>query len=499
MGKLFVGILLALLLASVGTYLTAPPDQTERPIVFWKSDANPQRFDQINIFHDWLLKNNYRDKYNKPVMELQLDSANNQSKLIQAVSGVGGDVMDAKVSEFYPLGVLSDISKEAKELSFGLNSTYPGLKQSLFVDGKQYGYPCNVSAAGLWCNADTFEKYKMKAPPEIWDPKKFEEIGKKFVKRANEGKERREFFFCSGCQINFLTPISRSEGLDMFNETLTKCVLDDPRYVKLLKLLYKWTYEDHIFPSAAEVLSMNTESGYGGSSFSQFQSGNFAMIYTGRYCLIRFREFKRQINLSLSRIPQYKFQNAIIRTRSAILYKGSKYKDLAKLFFAYLADKEYNDYIIHGSDGLPPNPKYALNNPEYLRPKKYPNEGNTHERELNWAMTIALPEPYSPYYKSTGMDWQKYAMEKYFNSLCNAEEAAAETEDRINSAIRTTVNANEHLKKSYLQDCDLQKKIEKRRKSGEKIPASWIKNPFYLAYYASKGMLANGAAERKAE
>jgi multiple sugar transport system substrate-binding protein len=223
------------------------------------------------------------------------------------------------------------------------------------------------------------------------------------------------------------------------------------------------------------------------------------MVYTGRYCLVRFREFKRQINLTLSNIPQYDFQNAIIRTRSAILYKGSKHKDLAKLFFAYLSDKEYNDYIIRGSDGLPPNPKYALNNPEYLRPEKYPNEGNTHERELKWAMTIALPDSYSPYYKSTGMDWLKYAMEKYFNSLCNAEEAAAETEDRINATIKTTINANEHLKKRYLQDCKLQKKIDECKKKGQKIPASWIKNPYYLAYYASKGMLANDAVERTAE
>ncbi|OGV32404.1 MAG: hypothetical protein A2020_00730 [Lentisphaerae bacterium GWF2_45_14] len=470
--------------------MTQPQRQTERPVIYWKSDANPQRYDQIELFNKWLVKNGHVDKNGKPIVELRLDSANNQSKLIQAVSGVGGDIMDAKMSEFQPLGVLADISDDAKKLGFGLDATYPGLKQSLFVDEKQYAYPCNVSVAGLWCNVDAFKKYEIGVPPEIWTPKEFERIGKEFVKQANANKERREAFFCSGSQKAFAIAICRSEGLDMFNETLTQCTLDNPRYIKILKLLYKWTYEDHLFPSAAELLSMNTESGYGGSAFSQFQSGNYAMLYIGRYCLIRFREFEQKIKLSVSRIPQYDFQNMIICTRSATLYRGSKRKDLGTLFFAYLADKEYNDYIIRGSDGLPPNPQYALNNPEYLHPAKYPNEGNVHERELKWAMTIALPEPYSPYYKSTGMDWQQYAIDKYFNNLCTAEEAAAETQTRINGEIKTTIDANPHLEKQYLQACELQKKIDEYKKAGKKIPNAWIKNPFYLAYCRANGTLA---------
>ncbi len=497
MGKLFIVILTLLILASVATVMTESRRQTEHTVIYWKSDANPQRYDQIDLFHHWLKENGHVDKNGRPVVELRLDSANNQSKLIQAVSGVGGDIIDAGTNEFQPLGVLRDLTEDARELGFDSGASYPGLKQDLFADGRQYAYPCNVGVAGLWCNVDAFAKYHMKPPPEIWTPEEFGRIGREFVKRANAGKKRRDVFFCSGCQLGLLDPMGRSEGLDMFNETLTACILDDPRYVKILKLVHKWTYQDGLFPTAAEVLSMNTESGYGGANFSQFLNGGYGMMLTSRYCLIRLREAESPITLSASRFPEYDFQNMIIRARTATLYRGGKHPELAKLFFAYLADKEYNDYIIEGSDGLPPNPKFAINNPIYLHPEQYPNEGDTHARELNWAMTIALPQPYSPYCKSIGINWQKYVLEKYFNGLCTAEEAAAETQNRINASIQTTVNANKRLKKRYLKNCELQKKIDAYKKAGKKLPESWIRSPYYRAYYKAKGMMAETKGTKK--
>jgi multiple sugar transport system substrate-binding protein len=468
--------------------MTKTADYHGEPVIYWKTDANPQRYEQIELFHRWLIKRKHTNGSGRPIVELRLDAANNQSKLIQAVSGVGGDILDASVIEFEPLGVLARISESGSD-NYNLKGTYPALKPMLFSRDSQYAYPCNVSVKGLWCNLDMLSKNGVAGPPEEWTPEEFERIGKEYVKRANHGLSRRTYYFCSANRKEFSLPIIRSMGLDVFNESMTACALDDARYVKVLKLIKKWTYEDNLFPSASEVISMNTDAGYGGTSFSQFISGKFAIIYTGRFCLIRFRELSRPINMSLSRIPQYTFQNMLISSRTATLYRGSRNKELSRLFFDFLADKDYNDYIIAKSDGLPPNPRFAIGNPAFLNHPGYANEGNTHRRELEWAMTIALPSPFSPYYKSTGMDWQDYCMDKFMNHLCDAMTAATETCKRINMAIMTTVETNPRLRKQYLLDMELQKRIDAKKAASEKIPVSWIRNPFHYAYYQSTGML----------
>jgi multiple sugar transport system substrate-binding protein len=490
---LFFFILGILTVFSFYILLSQPEQQTDRPVIYWKSDANPQRVDQIKLFNQWLVKHSYVDSRGRPVVELKLDSANSQSKLIQAVSGVGGDIMDAVIPQFQPMGVLTDLSKDAKELDFGVNRTYPGLTDSLLIDGKQYGYPCNVNVAGLWCNADTFKRFNMAPPPEIWNFQKFEDIGKEFVKRANAGKKRQEIFFgenpVGSNGETFLTVMYRSMGLDDFNETRTRCILNDSRYIDVLKLIYKWTYQDHLFPSAAEESSMSSEAGYGSSSFAHFQSGKYAMIITGRWCLIRMREFNNIARKTLSRFPQKDFQNMQIAARTATLYAGSRHKKYARLFFAFLADREYNNNIISGADGLPPTPEYVLGNPDFENPPDHPDEAEVNKTELKWAQTIALSTPYSPYFKTTGINWKKYGIDKYFNQLASAEDVAAEIQQRINASILETVNSNPELKKQYDMDTKIQQQIDEYKAAGKKIPVKWIKNSFHLKYYRSINML----------
>lgn len=495
MKKLFLIILGALLAMSAYVRLTQPEQQTDRPVLYWKSDPNPQRYDQIDLFQQWLVKHGHIDGKGRAVVEVRLDSANTQSKLIQAVSGVGGDLMDCDVPEFQLMGVLTDLTEDGEGLGFGLDHTYPGLGDLLAVDSRLYGYPCNVNVVGLWGNVGTFRKYGMPPPPEVWDPDTFERIGKEFVQRANAGKRHREVFFTenpTGGWVGdrFLVTMYRSRGLDDFNETRTRCILNDPRYIAVLKRVYKWTFEDHLFPTAAEESSMSAEAGYGGSKLSQLQHGRYAMIAIGRWCLIRIREFEDPPELCLSRFPQSaEFPNMVISARRAALYAGSRHKHYARLFFAYLAGEEYNHYIVKGADGLPPNPAYAFGNPAFERPKQYPNEANTSAIELGWARNLAMSMPYCRYARATTAKWKKYGVEMLFNDKGTAEEAAEEIENRINAVIERTVEENPALRVGYENDLKLQAKIDARKAAGKKLPATWIKNPFYLAYYRARGMI----------
>jgi multiple sugar transport system substrate-binding protein len=494
MKKLFVTILSLLALLSYYIRISQPEQQADRPVLYWQSDPNPQRYDQIELFNQWLLRNGHVDAEGRPMVELKLDSANTQSKLIQAVSGVGGDLMDAPVKVFQPMGVLADLTEAGQALGFGVEKTYPGLENDLKVDGRLYGYPCNVNVVGLWSNVDTFAAYGMEPPPEIWDPETFGRIGREFVARANKGKDRQEIFFSenpSGGWMGerWLATMYRSQGLDDFNETGTRCILDDPRYVEALQYLYDWTFVDNLFPSAAEASSMSAESGFGGGGLSNLQNGIYGMIIIGRWGLIRLRESASPPRLSLSRFPMGSFENMIIGSRNATLYAGGKHPEAASLFFAFLADTEYNQYIVNGADGLPPNPEYALGNPAFERPDAYPNEGDTSAVELKWARTIGLGEPYSKYYKIGGTNWKKYGLDMLMNNKGTAAEAAEEVARRINDAIERNLKSNPDLLPQYEADVALQKKIDSYKAEGRKIPAAWIKNPFYLNYYRSQGMI----------
>lgn len=221
------------------------------------------------------------------------------------------------------------------------------------------------------------------------------------------------------------------------------------------------------------------------------------MIVMGRYCLIRFREDEektgRDINFAVSQLPMYEFKNLPISSRSAVLYKGSKYKELGLLFLEFLASREYNQYIIDMADGLPPNLDVVRDSIPEIE-KQRPNERDTSALEFQWAETIAIPGNWSPYVKTGTTNWLQNSLNRYFNDRATLEEAVAFLEDRYNFEIENSKEANPKVMKQWEEDWAIQQKIDEYKKLGKKIPVQWIKNPFYVKYYRAKGMLDEGAA-----
>ena len=223
------------------------------------------------------------------------------------------------------------------------------------------------------------------------------------------------------------------------------------------------------------------------------------MIASGRYVNMDLRRFRSgPVALSFSQFPEYGFKNLVFLSRNTAVYKGSKHKEYAKIFLLFLASREYNDIIIRDSDGLPPNPKWAENNPEYRTPPGREYEGNLHANELKWARTIALPESLSPYYPLAD-NKIRYAYERVAGGLSTPEEALALANRAIAHAIRETVAGTASLREQYERDCALQRKIDEYRQSGRKLPAEWIRNTFLRKYYRDNGMLAGETKEAPAQ
>ncbi|RMD76830.1 MAG: carbohydrate ABC transporter substrate-binding protein, partial [Lentisphaerae bacterium] len=480
---LFLICLAGLTVASIVTYNMQPEAKSKVPILYWVTDPNPARELQIATFKKWLAK-----QQGAPKFEVRVDSANNdQSKaVIQGVSGVAGDLLDhcfgARLDYYTQIGLLLDVTEDAKKLGFDPSKTYPSIRPEITINGRQYTFPCNVYAKMLWVNKATFERFQQPLPPRHWNIETFEKMGKAFVTKANAEQKYRRYFYVNDMPSNLMY---WSLGLDVFNETMTKCILDDPRYVRVLKLIWKWTNEDHLIPTSAERQSFATESGYGGATFQLFNSGNYAMVWCGRYALIQFRKFGK-MKLDVVYPPNFEMEVTEIGTRATGVYAAGKYREMAKYFLAYLASRDYNMNIVHDADALPPNPAFTKTE-EFLRPKDYPNEWGCHEQFAQAAINIGIPRTRSPFVLATTtfrLIWQ--GEDAFKSGVKTAEEVSRETARRINEAIELTLRENPRLRPYYQEQLALQKKIDEYRRQNRKVPLKWILNPFYRKWYKFK-------------
>lgn len=485
--KIFaLGVFTALSLATLGTFVIRQKAAGNLPVLYWVTNANPARVKQVETFQAWLKKNGY------PEFELRLDSANNDlsKKLIQGVSGMGGDIMDVITNDMMPYlaesGIIEDITVPAENMGFGVRNTYPSLAAALQFRGAQYGYPCNVNVDLLIVNRAAFRKAGMEPPPETWDFATFERIGREYVDKANQGKKGERYFFTSATNAEVV--LRRSYGLDIFNETMTGSLLADPRNAAMLEKLKQWTEEYRLIPSAADASSFAGESSGGGLDFPIFKRGYYAMLYSGRY-IIHPARLSGETDYTVSQPPYAEFPNALIGARAASIYRGSKHPELAAYFLRFLASPEYNALITEDGDGLPPLPA-AAREPGFLSPPDHANEKDFHGPFARAAETIAIPYSVSPYvnpYLVRRID--RDYLDAFKSSLFPAEECGRRAAAEIDAEIAKSLEEHPKLRPAFERDREVQAQIDARKAEGRKIPRSWVKNPFYLKYYEAKGLL----------
>ncbi|MEE2659914.1 MAG: ABC transporter substrate-binding protein [Candidatus Latescibacterota bacterium] len=498
MRKLTLICFLVLAVSAVGTWLTEPDMNSEVPVLYWATDPNPARIQQVADFHDWLVENGHTTRDGKPRLELRLETdAADRKGIIQGVSGVSADIIQCDVRWYQSIGLLADMTEEANRLNFGIDQTYPALEPLLAVDGRQYGFPCNVNVMALWNNLETFEKIGMKPPPKTWDWDTFERIGKEFVEKANPPGQRQSVFFLNRFQHAYLVrTLHRSLGVSEFNETMTGSGLNRNGYAQTLARIYKWTYVDHIAASAAEESAFSTESGYSGAGLNLFQNGHYGLYTIGRWILIRLREFEKPPRVAVSHFPYAEFPNAVIGTRVAAVYKATRYPEEGALFLAYLASEKYNMGIVHSSDALPPGPRYTQLE-AYTRPPEWPNEWGAHEIPAEGAETIAIATSISPYVPvATVVRYKEKALEEVMANLATPEAAAAEAARRIDAEIQLTLQESPSLRRRYEQESEIQAKIDRFLVEGRPIPIGWIRNPFHRVYYLAKGLVDTSRSQR---
>lgn len=484
---------LALLAWGAAIYASYPTTRSEVPVLYWTTGYTEARFTQIDAFKAWLADQGLVTPAGTPILDVRLDAANDDlaKKLIQGVSGVAGDIIDvrggARLRYFAELGMLTDVTDHARAMGFDPAHTYPTMASEFVVDGRQYGFPCNVFVNLYWVNEDAFRRFNQPPPPTQWTLDEFERRGRAFVAAATPPGQPRRYFFADRVDTRQLF---RSMGLSAFNETLTRCTLDDPRFARALALERRWTHELHLLPSAADRAAFATRGGGAGEhARALFAQGHVALYHGNRWASVQLRQLDAG-PLDVVHPPHDHFPNAFGGARTATIYRASPHRDLALHFLRFLASEPYNRQIIADGDALPPNPRFT-ELPEFRQPPEHPNEWGCHERFAHAAHTIAMPGVYSPFVLDAIVQRHLHdARDACLAGLLSPDQAARQAARRVNAEIERTIHDDPDAAARYRRLLQQQDRIDRLRERGEPVPLDLIANPFHRRYYAHMGWSA---------
>ncbi|QYM80317.1 extracellular solute-binding protein [Horticoccus luteus] len=490
MQRTFLVCLLTLSAASAALYWTLPEQRAGRPLLYWVTQDDPVKRETIELFYQW------RAQRGLPPVEVRIDSANVDptKKLVQGVSGVGGDLIDVyelQLEMLQATGMLADLTDVAQRMGFGPDRTYAMARDDVMVQGRQYGFPRNVEVTLCWINRDTFARYGVPEPPTRWTWDEFEALGKRFVAAANPPGTKHRVFFLSRIWRDTLR---RSCGAATFNETQTRCVLDTPASIEMLRRLYRWTIEERLMPTQEEDRAFAADASGWDAAFALFAAGRYAMLYEGRWALIRLRP-RGDLNL---RVVE-PFNNGFPVTQGGAglvsIFAGTKHPQEAAEFLQFLTSKDFNLLVARSGDSLPPVPAYAQTE-AFLHPAGHPNEWGVHAEFAKAGHTIAITASKSPFVLPMMVDRiDTEVVDAMLAQRLSPEAAARELTDRLNGEMALNVKQDPALRKLYDERMALQHAIDGRRAAGQRVPAAWIADPYQRALYRAHGWLEEGAAK----
>ena len=525
---ILAAILALLCVVSLGVYASLPGNAAGVPILYWVSDPSAAKDEQVRLFGDWMRRNHPEAK-----VDLRLDASSTgiQKQVVQGVSGVAGDLIDAynggEVRYFRAVGLNSDITDAAEAGGFSVDKTYPAIRDDLTIpdekgERRQYAFPCNVANQRFIVNLDALAAVDMPPPPGRWTVDEFERYGRQYARRLAEPGRFRDGRPRYLVDVVEHQQLARTYGIDLFNETLTGPGMDQVAYTadgpaaymgfaEMLRRLYDWTYgPDHFMPSPSDLTALSSGAGFGGAQLAAFARGDFALQYGGRWYLIRYRQINKDrvagglppLRLDSCETPYAIWPNVRVFERASMLYSGSPHKDLALHFFEFLASKEFNDNVIDNADGLPPVPAFTRS-AAYLRPAEdaergiYPQtEWKLHEAFLKDVETIGVADSFSPFvlYNVADKERQRVVDRVMSRDMAHddaARAAAARIRQRVDESL-ARLPADDPLRQQFAAWSEDQTKIDAIKARGGKIPASLIHNGFHLKYYAAVGMLDAG-------
>lgn len=259
------------------------PSLAEVPTLVWSTDDNPARPLQCALFRRWHLR-----EYGEPI-DIITDPSNRDitKAIVQCVAGAGPDVIEAygpaQLQQIVATGLAYDVTEQARQRDFGVDRVFRTAVPSISIDGRQYGFPCNIGYTVLFYHRDLFRRAGIGEPPRTWS---FAELAGVCDRLVESGVVERPFVY-----VNF-TPwdMTLSLGIDFVGEDLVASRFDRPESVAALQTYVDLVYERKISPTPAEAASKATSGGANMNADAQsasasafFMNKDAAMVIDGRW------------------------------------------------------------------------------------------------------------------------------------------------------------------------------------------------------------------------
>jgi ABC-type glycerol-3-phosphate transport system substrate-binding protein len=259
----------------------------DAPTLIWSTDDNPARQVQCQLFREWHLRT-----YGEPV-DIRTDPSNRDitKAIVQCVAGRGPDLIESygpeQLRQFVEAGVALDVTDEAREQGFALDSVFDAAKPSMAVRSPagvwaQYAFPCNVGYTVLFFHRDLFEEAGVPMPRGPWSIEEATDSARALIDYAQANDTRRFGIMNLGAW-----DMGVAAGGRFFNTSATASFYNTPETVAGLSAYHDMIYRDDVSPTPAEAASVaatggaNMNAGAEAASASSLFAAKVAAMYVG--------------------------------------------------------------------------------------------------------------------------------------------------------------------------------------------------------------------------
>lgn len=433
---LFVAILWVVALQGV-----PPAVKDGRLVLYWSTDPNPARAEQLKPFADA-----------NPDLLVLVEPVTIDKTIVQSSTGVGPDIIEIYSTDqmvtYIEAGVLLDLTPYATKMGFGPETTYPRLVGNLMYEGRQYRYPANAASQVLMYNKRLFAEAGVPEPEDgmLWED--FIERVKPLTIKRDDGRAYRQFALVMG--KGFVRDLHLQFGARFFADNGTRCVLDSPESIAAMEFYRSLMVDHELLPTPAAAEALSAAGGWGFGEIRWFAAEKSACIWGSRWMMVIFRQYpelREHVGVALlPRMPDG-VPASYSGTRGPGINARSPHRDEALRFLQYLASDEYAEVIAMSSDGLPPQASYSDDPARLLNPA-FPWED--FQEKFVESMRVAEPVEVSPFVSSIIVDriWTD-ALDNVQNGLKSPEEAMKEAARRINDRIQREIAERPDLRERY--------------------------------------------------
>lgn len=413
---------------ALGVYLvaTANPTLEGKTIIRWVVDPNPIRKEQIKLF-----ESQYPD-----ISVINDTSPEPQRLLTQLAGDVPPDVMalydPQTLRMFAKNDMLLDLKPYVKSYQIPVDRLYPALNPYIYYQGKVVGIPENCGPYVVFYNRRLFREAHIPYPKPGWTWDQCLTVAKQLTKYETvNGRQvpAQKGLFVSNTDWWFFVWMY---GGRLFSSDGKKCLMDSEAIKKGIRYWADLRLKYHVMPTTSEAASM-APTGAWGTDALLFRSSKVAMMVSGRWMTIQYRE-QKDLDWDVVSVPHGPDRFTLLASKSFSVPKTCRHKDAALKFICERLGKGNLLLVANYGDGIP-----STDDPEVAKAfaynPAYPTEKNNklHLDEMKYARV----QEFSPYINNLDVSViMAMELDKMWLGQQSSDKACDEIAKQVNAIIR---------------------------------------------------------------